>query len=180
MRTETTILALLAAIVAAFALRRTFESADIEEFTPMRPNLSAFLTLIRQAEANGDYYALVGGGQFSDARDHPANTGEFAGIQGPSGLTTAAGAYQITRRTWNDLGGVSRYGDFLPKSQDQAAVDLLRRRGAFADIEAGNFDIALTKLKNEWEAFARMLAGNYPITLADAKNIYVNAGGSVT
>lgn len=182
MRPQTAILALLLAIAAAFALRRTFESGYSEEFFNMNAdqNLSAFLALIRKAEANGDYYALVGGGQFSDTSDHPTNTGEFAGIRMPDGrLTTAAGAYQITRTTWNDIGGVGRYGDFLPRSQDLAAVDLIRRRGALPDIEAGRFDSAVSKLRNEWEAFARMIAGNYHITLADAQAIYEGAGGSI-
>ena len=179
MRPQTALIALALAVIAAFALRRTFESGYSEEFVEVNPNLDAFLKLIRKAESNDDYRALVGGGRFSDFSDHPAITGEFAGIQGPSGLTTAAGAYQITRTTWKDLGGIGRYGDFLPYSQDLAAIDLIKRRGALPDINAGNFQQAVTKLRNEWEAFARMLAGNYHITLADAQTIYQNAGGSI-
>lgn len=182
MRPQTAIIALGLAVIAAFFLRRTFESGYSQEFVDMNSeqNLAAFLKLIRQAESADDYYALVGGGQFIGTTDHPALTGEFAGIRMPDGrLTTAAGAYQITRTTWKDLGGAERYGDFLPRSQDIAAVDLIKRRGALDDVTQGRFDVAVTKLRNEWEAFARMLAGNYPITLTDAKAIYLNAGGTV-
>lgn len=141
-------------------------------------NLYAFLALIRQLESNNDYGALVMGGQFSDFSEHPALTG-WPGVRLPDGrLTTAAGAYQITRTTWNDLGGSAKYGDFSNAAQDQAAIDLLRRRGALAEVMAGNFDRAVTKVVKEWEAFERMLAGNYPVTIAEARNIYAGGGGA--
>lgn len=169
------------AIAIAYATKRGFEEGYSEELPSMASdNVMAFLALIRRAESRDNYRALVGGGEFNDFSDHPAITGEWPGIRrGDDGrLTTAAGAYQITRTTWNDLGGSGRYGDFLPQSQDQAAVDLIKRRGALTDIEAGNFDVAVSKLRNEWEAFARMIAGNYHISLAQARDIYASNGGT--
>lgn len=134
-------------------------------------NMEAFLALIRRIESNDDYFALVYGGQFNDTSDHPANLG-WPGMARPDDgrLTTAAGAYQITRTTWNDI----RQGlpDFSPQSQDLAAIKLLHRRRAFDDVVNGNTADAIRKLKNEWEAFRkydsasliamyRSLGGNY-------------------
>lgn len=196
MNRMTALLLALGAVAALFLFSRRASAAEfVEEWTDYdllgeepppeemivdsEVNLAAFLKLIRQAESADNYYALVGGGNFSGTSDHPANTGEFAGIPTKDGrLTTAAGAYQITRTTWNDLGGVQKYGDFLPHSQDLAAVDLLVRRGALGDVQEGRFDIAIFKLRNEWEAFAMMLAGTYSIDLAQARSIYENAGGT--
>mgnify|MGYP001570953341 CR=1 FL=1 len=141
-------------------------------------NLSAFLALIRQVESNNDYQALVMGGSFSDFSDHPALLG-WDGVRMPDGrLTTAAGAYQITRTTWKDLGGAAKYGSFDPVAQDAAAVDLLRRRGALTLVKLGQYDGVVARLTNEWEAFARILAGTFPVTPEGAKTIYAEAGGT--
>lgn len=145
-------------------------------------NLAAFLALIRQAESSNDYQALVGGGQFSDMSDHPANKG-WAGVHINGGpLTTAAGAYQITRTTWNSLraqNGELSLPDFLPQSQDAAAVLLIKGRGAYNLVLQGQFTPALQKLRGEWESFDRMFNGTYPMTLDDATAYYENQGGTV-
>ena len=115
-------------------------------------NLRAFMAVIRAGESNDNYRALVGGGEFSGVDDHPALTGEFSGITRADGrLTTAAGAYQITRTTWSSLGGVARYGDFDTAAQDTAALDLLRRRGALGAVIDGDIARAVELLRNEWE-----------------------------
>lgn len=141
-------------------------------------NLSAFLALIRQVESNNDYQALVMGGSFSDFSNHPALLG-WAGVRLDDGrLTTAAGAYQITRTTWKDLGGATKYGSFDPAAQDAAAIDLLRRRGALTLVMNGHYDAAMMRLTNEWEAFERILAGTFPVTPDGARTIYADAGGT--
>lgn len=144
-------------------------------------NVSAFLALIRAAESNDDYSALVGGGNFTDFSDHPALTGEWGGIrrEDDGRLTTAAGAYQITRTTWKDLGGASVYGDFSPAAQDAAAVALVTRRGALGLIQAGRLQEAMARLAPEWEAFQRILAGTYPLTFSDAQSVYTGNGGQL-
>lgn len=115
-------------------------------------NLAAFLKLIRQAESSDNYYALVGGGNFFSTNDHPYLTGEFEGIKRKDGrLTTAAGAYQIVKTTWLDLGGIKKYGSFSPAAQDIAAVDLITRRGALTYVKRGDIANAIRTLRNEWE-----------------------------
>ena len=115
-------------------------------------NLAAFLRLIRQRESEDDYSKLVGGGHFNSFVNHPFLTGEFKGIRRSDGrLTTAAGAYQITKSTWLDIGGIIHFGDFGKQAQDLAAVYLIRRRGAIRAIETGDTETAHSLLKNEWE-----------------------------
>lgn len=119
-------------------------------------NLVAFLSLLREGESSNNYFALVGGGNFNDFSDHPAVKGSFKGIRRADGrLTTAAGAYQITRTTWLDLGGVKKYGNFSPSAQDTAAIDLIKRRGAWGAVISGNIQVAVGKLTTEWEFFRK-------------------------
>lgn len=147
-------------------------------------NIAAFLAVIKQIESQGDYNALVGGGQFTDFSDHPARLG-WPGVRRADGRkTTAAGAYQIILTTW-DGGHTGRSGikqqlnlpDFSPTSQDAAAVALIRQRGAYPDVIAGNFDRAMLKLVKEWEAFEKIAAGNYPYTLPQIREFYSASGG---
>ena len=115
-------------------------------------NLAAFLRLIRQRESDDDYFKLVGGGRFVSTDNHPFLTGEFKGIKRADGrLTTAAGAYQITKSTWLDIGGIVRFRDFGKEAQDSAAIFLIKRRRALTAIESGDTNTAHSLLKNEWE-----------------------------
>jgi len=118
-------------------------------------NLQAFLDVIAEGEGGPEgYHALVYGGRFENFEDHPYNTGEFPGVRRPDGrLTTAAGRYQITRTTWQDIGGRKRFGSFMPEAQDRAAVYLMRRRGALPHVIAGEPEKAAYALRDEWEMF---------------------------
>lgn len=154
-------------------------------YTPptLLQNVAAFLKVIRTVESNDNYGALVGGGEFTDFSDHPAKLG-WAGIRRPDGrMTTAAGAYQITKSTWDEINKRVKLPDFSPASQDIAATIITQfpwRAGAYRDIIAGKFDVAIQKLKNEWESFAKILAGTYPYTYAQIQQIYANEGGQTT
>lgn len=146
-------------------------------------NLSAFLTVIRAIESNNNYNALVGGGSFSDFADHPAKLG-WTGYRRPDGrLSTAAGAYQITKTTWDQIRSKLSLPDFSPASQDAAAVAITKfpwRANAFNDIVDGKFMTAISKLRNEWESFGKILAGNYPYTIPQITQMYADAGGVIT
>jgi muramidase (phage lysozyme) len=129
-------------------------SAPVASANNAAANLVAFLQLIRQGESSDNYTALVGGGNFGSFDDHPAILGPWKGIRRADGrLTTAAGGYQITRTTWKDLGGVKKYGSFSPSAQDAAAIDLLKRRGAYDFVLRGEVSAAVAKLPDEWEMF---------------------------
>jgi len=140
-------------------------------------NIDAFLWAIRVSEGtdglNG-YSMLVGGGLFGSFADHPRVLVDLPklGIK-----SSAAGAYQILRRTWDDVRGVIGAPDFSPPWQDRAAVELIRRRGALADVRAGRFATAIDKCKKEWASLPGAGYGQHENSLARLQNAYVSAGG---
>jgi len=156
---------------------------DITEGGPMtaweQKNVSAFLQTIRVSEGTSGsdgYSILVGGGHFDSFADHPRRLVYIASIGQNS---SAAGAYQILRRTWD--GVVAKLGlpDFSPASQDRAAVELIRQRGALADVRAGRFADAVTKCRKEWASLPGAGYGQRENSLALLQGAYVNAGGNL-
>ena len=150
---------------------------------PSDSNMQAFLAMIRLSEGTvrypdpwGTYY---GGAQFTDKSDHPVNTGEMAPVTTSWGITTAAGAYQIILTTWQDLGGKDYYGDFSDASQDQAAMDLIERRGATADVLAGNFANAVQLVAKEWASLPGSPYGQPTHSIDQVAAAYQAAGGTV-
>lgn len=145
-------------------------------------NLQAFLAMIRYAEgtsgANG-YRTLFGGGLFESFADHPRQR-VTARLGGSSITSSAAGAYQILERTWDDIQRLVGLPDFSPASQDQAAVFLIRRRGALADVRAGRFDAALGKVNEEWASLPGSPYGQPTKSLTDLRRVYVASGGQIT
>jgi lysozyme len=142
------------------------------------PNVRAFLAMIRVGEgtagANG-YNKFFGGSTFSDLSRHP-NVAHTAG-----GYTsTAAGAYQILYTTWLEAQAALGLPDFSPASQDLAAVWLIKRRGALADVIAGRIATAIGKCNKEWASLAGSPYGQPTLTMADDLANFVNAGGNLT
>jgi lysozyme len=142
------------------------------------PNVRAFLAMIRVGEgtagANG-YRTFFGGSTFSDMSRHPnvAHTG--------GGYTsTAAGAYQMLYTTWLEAQAALGLPDFSPASQDLAAVWLIKRRGALADVIAGRIATAIGKCNKEWASLAGSPYGQPTLTMADDLANFVNAGGNLT
>jgi len=150
---------------------------------PMDPNVVAFLAMLRHSEGTDRYadpYATYyGGAQFASKQDHPVLTGNELPIMGPSGPTTAAGAYQITLTTWEGLGGALHYGDFSDASQDAAALDLIEGRGATGAVTSGDFAGAVALLGREWASLPGSPYGQPVNTLADLQSVYVANGGTV-
>jgi lysozyme len=150
----------------------TEQAAQVTPDTAGR-NISAFLTMIQQAEGTagrGDPYRVCYGYRHTlqSFADHPANTGEWRGERlsdsmcanaglGPGCVSTAAGAYQIIRPTWNALKRDLKLSNFEPAAQDAAAVELIRQRGALEDVKAGRIVEAINKCRNEWAS----LPGNF-------------------
>lgn len=142
------------------------------------PNVQAFLTLIRTGEGtNGPngYRMRFGGSLFSDYSDHPPGTVTASGYS-----STAAGAYQILTGTWQEMKAQYGLPDFSPASQDIAAVGLIKRRGALADVLAGRFDAAIRKCAPEWASLPGAPYGQPTLTLARAHAILAAAGGTAT
>lgn len=136
-------------------------------------NIAAFLRVIRQAEGTentADPYRVCYAYRhtINDLREHPTVTGEWRGERlsdamcanagfGPGCVSTAAGAYQIIRPTWVRVRDKLGLRDFRSASQDAAAIELIRARGALEDVKAGRIVQALDKCRHEWAS----LPGNY-------------------
>ena len=103
----------------------------------MDPILKRLLEAIAAPESGGRYnvrYTPKGGAEFSGYGQHPRIF-----EPGPAGPSSAAGKYQITATTYEDLGG----GSFTPEAQDEMAARLAVRdykartnRDLVADLQA--------------------------------------------
>lgn len=136
-------------------------------------NLDSFLYLLRSTEHrfpddvvnDAAYTTFYGGSQFSDLSDHPVNTGEKKGVKLPdryctaAGLkpgcvSTAAGAYQIIKPTWNRARAAGRWGPrieaFDKAGQDEAARRILGDIGALPYVLRGDVHAAIAKAAGTW------------------------------
>jgi lysozyme len=142
-------------------------------------NVNAFLKTIRVSEGTSGsdgYSILVGGGHFDSFADHPRVKVWIASI---GNYSTAAGAYQIIRKTWDGVRSTLGLTDFSPASQDRAAIQLIRQRGALADVRAGRFAVAVDKCKKEWASLPGAGYGQRENSLATLQDAYLNAGGNI-
>lgn len=154
-----------------------------EPMTQAERNLKAFLSMIQWAEGTAQYSdpyrVLFGGELFNSFDDHPRKvicrrmgTGEIC--------SSAAGAYQILQKTWD---WIKEQGptleDFSPESQDEAAKRLIQYRGALADVEAGYFALAVSKVSKEWASMPKAGYGQPEKTLTQLQQIYTQQGGLI-
>lgn len=162
-------------------------TAIFDEWTDMNqtdaandPNVVAFLAMLRVSEGtagpNG-YRTLVGGKLFNSYADHPRVLVPLPNL----GISSsAAGAFQILRKTWDGVRAKLGLPDFSPASQDRAAIELIRQRGALADVRAGRFAAAVEKCRKEWASLPGAGYGQRENSLASLEMAYLNAGGEVT
>ncbi|WP_404993336.1 glycoside hydrolase family 104 protein [Cupriavidus pauculus] len=154
------------------------EDADMGQASQ---NRAAFLMMIRTAEGTAGrdgYRTLFGGGLFDSYADHPRQV-VTAMSNGKPISSSAAGAYQFLRRTWDKLAARLGLPDFSPASQDAAAIELIREAGALGDVDAGRFDKAVGKVRKIWASMPGAGYGQPEKALADLQAVYVAAGGAV-
>jgi muramidase (phage lysozyme) len=172
---------LLAPALLLLTKREIEETKTVNSFdTPYSPyqpynNLKAFLLMIQYAEGTigpNAYYMLYGGTLFSDGSRHPNREITKGGI-----TSTAAGAYQILYGTWVNIQQSLNLPDFSPLSQDKAAIELIRRRGALDDVYAGRFADAIYKCRKEWASLPGAGYGQNEKSIASLELMYRNAGG---
>ncbi|MFH7029377.1 MAG: lysozyme [Heteroscytonema crispum UTEX LB 1556] len=139
------------------------------------PKMQAFLATIRWAETGNSgtesYRKLVFNGTFNNFSTHPLQK-QCAPINGKQVCSTAAGAYQMLDKSWYDLQSKLKLSDFSPVSQDRMAVEYIRRSGAIADIESGNFDKAACKVGRVWASFPCNSYNQNPKTTTELNNYY--------
>lgn len=145
----------------------------------VQQNRNAILRVIRYAEGTADergYHRLFGGREVEDLSKHPGICVKFRNT-----CSTAAGAYQFLDKTWASLG----LPNFSPENQDKGAIELIRRRGALADVDAGRLDNAIAKLSPEWASLPRWdgdTRGTYkqPVKpMHKLRELFVKSGGQL-
>jgi len=148
-------------------------------------NIVAFLDMLawsegtdngRQSTNDHGYDVLVGGQLFTDYQKHPETLVALPklGIK-----SSAAGRYQMLKRTWNALREKHGYRDFGPLNQDFGCIELIRGRGALADVMAGRFQDAVQKCRKEWASLPGAGYGQHEQKLERLQAIYVQAGGEL-
>lgn len=158
-------------------------------------NTRAFLDMLAVSEGtsgpNG-YRTMFGGGLFDDFTDHPRIAHQFTDQAGRTLWTSAAGRYQFmavspipaggsTRvNTWDVLQEQLSLPDFSPDSQDQAAAELIRQRGALGDVQAGRFEAAIAKCAKTWASLPGAGYAQHENKLSKLVAAYTAAGGTVT
>lgn len=148
----------------------------------MNMNLIAFLEVVRMGEGTDGptgYRKLVGGHLFNSFADHPRLKITIRHKK-QTIVSSAAGAYQIVTRTWDECAEALRLPDFSPASQDRAAVFLIKRRGAYRDIMEGRFYTAIRKCNKEWASLPESPYGQRTIAWADAVRLFEAVGGVIT
>ena len=144
-------------------------------------NRAAFLLTIRTAEGTAGrdgYRTLFGGGLFDSFADHPRQVITRMS-NGKEISSSAAGAYQFLRRTWDTLEARLGLGDFSPASQDTAAIELIREAGALGDVDAGRFALAVRKVRKIWASMPGAGYGQPEVALNQLQAAYQAAGGVV-
>lgn len=132
--------------------------ATVEELAGYlaNPNVQKVLRTIGQAEGTvgekiADPYRIAfGGGTFDSLDAHPNTMASFTQTDGKKNKTSAAGAYQFLKPTWDDVSSKLGLKDFSPRSQDIAALELINRAGALQDVLKGDTASAFGKLGATW------------------------------
>lgn len=127
------------------------------------PERRALLNTIRYAEgtwANGQevgYRILFGGSLFQSLDRHPNRVMRTARY-----TSAAAGAYQFMPFTWDMVNRALGMPDFGPESQDQAALFLVRHRGALHLADRGELSPDLVaRLAPEWASFPTLAGRSF-------------------
>jgi muramidase (phage lysozyme) len=146
-----------------------------------KPNVNAFLKMIRAGEGTSDedgYRRHFGGELFTSFTDHPRKV-IAKKSRGKMLFSSAAGAYQFLARTWDEMSALYGLKDFSPINQDIAAVGLIHRRRALADVIEGRFHEAVRKCAAEWASLPESPHDQPTRTYWEAFAVYEAAGGRV-
>jgi lysozyme len=92
-------------------------------------------------------------------------------------ISTAAGKYQILKRSW--LEGKEALGlkDFSPDSQDKWATWKIKQRGALDEVEKGAIRDAILLCRKEWASLPGSNYGQHENKMEKLISLYVGFGG---
>lgn len=102
------------------------------------------------AQADDPYSQGFGNTPIQDLSAHPGTSHTFTQTDGKQNTTSAAGAYQFIKPTWDDAQKTLNLPDFGPKSQDLAALLLMHRNGSLDDVLNGDYSSAVQKDGKTW------------------------------
>ena len=130
------------------------------------------------------YNVIVGGSLFNDYSEHPNNAVYIKQI---NDYSTAAGRYQILYRYWlvyvNTLKlrdkALFKDGAFGKDAQDAIALQMINECHALADIDAGNFDLAVDKCGKRWASLPSSHYGQQANPIDELRTAYIAAGGAL-
>lgn len=163
---------------------------------PLTPNVQAFLAMIAISEGTDrapEPYRVCYGYKHTikDLNYHPACPrppddavewhGESLANLGPAyaGLvSTAAGKYQITKHTWQAIEAVLNLPDFTAPSQDDAAILLIKQKGALDMINGGRVADAINACHGIWASLPGSTSGQPQKSMATLVQAYTAAGGA--
>lgn len=154
----------------------TYAGVDLSQ-DQAHNNLKAFLDMIAYAEGTSGpdgYRTLFGGSLFDSYDDHPKVFVPFRNT-----TSSAAGRYQILYRTWRTLQDRLGLPDFSPDSQDAAAVELIRERGALNDVFAGRLTQAIGKVSKIWASLPGAGYDQPERKITQLASAYRGAGGTI-
>lgn len=140
-------------------------------------NVLAFLRVIREGESSQDdsaYTVMYGGSHFEGFADHPRIKNTARGI-----TSTAAGAYQFLRATWDEIAQQYGLGDFSPVNQDLGAIGLIARRKALDLVIAGRLHEAIARCAKEWASLPGSTYGQPTQKLQNAVAVFLRYGGTL-
>jgi lysozyme len=144
------------AVAQALSTQRSETTTSQTEASPyvITPERRALLNTIRYAEGTWKdgkdlgYRILYGGGQFQDLSRHPDR------VVVKRYSSAAAGAYQFLPSTWQEVSRSLELPSFAPEHQDQAALHLVKKRGALQEVDRnGLTKAAMNRLAPEWASF---------------------------
>lgn len=152
-------------------------------------NVRAFLMMIRHCEGTADEngYSALFGYRPGDRQcickrldRHPAIYTSYVNKAGKKILTSAAGAYQITKTTWDSLVKLLELPDFSPESQDEAALELIRERNAIKYIIEGNVERAIKLVRTLWASLPGSGNNQPEKSLEQCLQWFTAAGGQIS
>jgi lysozyme len=149
----------------------------LSEVYPITAERRALLNTIRYAEGTWiggreeGYRVIYGGGRVERLDRHPEITVRRRYV------SAAAGAYQFLPATWREASSRLRLPDFGPRSQDQAALHLIQKRGALGPFDQrGLTSEVLARLAPEWASLPAYHGGSWygqPVkTVAELQRFY--------
>lgn len=159
------------------------------------PNVCAFMDMLASAAAEGTasspitknngYDIIVSGvdgrHRFDDYSTHPFAGGRPSIVVNSKGLTSnASGRYQFMLRDWAHYRDLLTLPDFGRLSQDRWCYQLIKERGAIAQIIAGDLDNAVARCSNIWASLPGNNYGQRQATMDALRNVFIAAGGRLS